>query len=164
MNQTQGSVNVQSFVKTSTIIHLAMTAGLLLCTIFSIYSVRSLGSFSFTQEPLEIGIPVLLILAIYAGIFLSKIMSPQATAAPSLRQKLGGYQTSHLVKIALVEGIGLFAAVTFQSTTNTLFLMVTGVALLVLVLRIPSISKITSAIKPTLEEQVYFSNPEKKLE
>lgn len=164
MNQPEGSTNVQSFVKTSTIIHLAMTAGLLVFTLFSVYSIGGLGSFSFTQEPLEIGIPVLLILAISAGTFLSKIMSPQSATAPSLGQKLGRYQTAHLIKIAPVEGIGLFAAVFFQSTANTLFLMVAGVALSVLLLSIPSISKIQTAVNPTLEEQAYFSNPEKELE
>ena len=74
MNQQEGIANYKNFLKVLTIIHFAIIGGLVVAFIFltDIASGEGLPPLSFTQQPIEIILPIALIVAIALGRFLSK--------------------------------------------------------------------------------------------
>ncbi len=165
MTQQQPATNFKSFLRTISILHIAMMAGLLLLPVFNIITSEEIGALSFTQQPYEFLIPVLLVGAIFIGKFVSKtILTKKDIQNKSLQHKLGVYQTAHIIRVAPIEGIGLFAAVTYTTTNNLFFLLIAGLALLIMFTFIPTKEKIENAIPMSPEDQVYLRNPEKIFE
>lgn len=161
MSQQQTATHLKAFLKTLYILHYSIMASLAVFSGYAIYSSKRLGSLSFTQQSMEFIIPLLLIGAVILGKFLTKIILNKITASKTLVQKLGTYQTTHLIRIATVEGVGLYAALTYLATNNLFFLVIAALAMILLIMEIPSKDKIERAITLTPEDQVYFRNPEK---
>ena len=161
MSQQQSASNLKAFLKTLYILHYSIMASLAVFSGYAIYSSKRLGSLSFTQQPMEFIIPLLLIGAIFIGTFFTKLILNKNVQSKPLLQKLGTYQTTHLIRIATVEGVGLYAALTYLTTNNLFFLLIAGIAMILLITAIPTKDKIENAITLTPEDQVYFRNPEK---
>jgi hypothetical protein len=159
--QQQPTTNFKSFLRTISILHLAMMGGLLVFPVFLVVTSEEMGALSFTQQPFEFLIPVLLIGAVFIGKFISKTILTKGIQNKTLQQKLGIYQTAHIIRVAPIEGIGFFAAVTYSTTHNLFFLLIAGLALLIMFTLIPTKEKIESAIPMSPEDQVYLRNPEK---
>jgi hypothetical protein len=163
MSQQQPAANFKSFFRVLTIIHFAMIAGLMMITVLFMSS-DGLGTLSFTQEPFEFLIPIVLVGAIFIGKLVSKTLLTKGIKNKTLQQKLGVYQTAHIVRIAPIEGIGFFAAVTYSTTNNLFFLLIVGLTLLMILTLMPTKEKIESAILMNSEDQVYLRNPDKVFE
>jgi len=161
MAQQQPATNFKTFLRTISILHLAMMGGLLVFSAFFLITSEETGSLSFTQEPFELLIPVLLIGGVFGGKFISKMILTKEIQNKTLQQKLAVYQTAHIIRIAPIEGIGFFAAVTYLTTNNLFFLLIAGLALLIMFTLIPTKEKIESAIPMSPEDQVYLRNPDK---
>lgn len=161
MNQQQSAPNLKVFLRTILIIHLVIMGSLIMFSVFLVITSEKMGTFSFTQEPFEFLIPALLIVAVLVGNFLFKTVLNKDIQDKTLKQKLATYQTAHIIRIVPVEGIGLFAIVTYLTTTNLFFLGIAALALLILFTYIPVKEKVEQAIIPTIDEQVYFRNPDK---
>ncbi len=164
MAQQQPATNFKSFLRTISIVHLAMMGGLLVFSAFFLITSEEMGSLSFTQQPFEFLIPALLVGGVFGGKFISKMMLTKETQNKTLKQKLAIYQTAHIVRVAPIEGIGFFAAVTYLTTNNLFFLLIAGVALLIMFTLIPTKEKIESALPISSEDQVYLRNPDKAFE
>jgi len=158
--QQQPATNFKSFLRTISIIHFFLMAGLIMIIILFISS-GELGVLSFTQQPFEFLIPALLISGVFIGTYISKMMLTKETQNKTLQQKLGVYQTAHIIRVALVEGIGFFAAITYSNTNNLFFLLIAGIAILIMFTRIQTKEKIESALPISSEDQVYLKNPDK---
>lgn len=163
MTEQRVATNFKSFLRTLTIIHFAMMGGLAMITVLFMSS-HDLGSLSFTQEPFEFLIPILLIGGVFVGKFISKIILSKEIQNKTLQEKLGVYQTAHIIRVAPIEGIGLFASVTYSTTNNLFFLLMAGVALLIMFTLIPTKEKIENTIPLSADDQVYLRNPEKNFE
>ena len=163
MTEQRVATNFKSFLRTLTVIHFAMIGGLIMMTVVFMTS-NKLGSLSFTQEPFEFLIPALLIGGIFIGKFIAKVILTKEIQNKVLRQKLGIYQTAHIVRVAPIEGIGFFAAITYSTTSNLFFLLIAGIAILIMFTLIPTKEKIENAIPISAEDQVYLRNPEKNFE
>ena len=163
MTEQRVATNFKSFLRTLTVIHFAMIGGLIMMTVVFMTS-NKLGSLSFTQEPFEFLIPALLIGGIFIGKFIAKVILTKEIQNKTLRQKLGIYQTAHIVRVAPIEGIGFFAAITYSTTNNLFFLLIAGIAILIMFTLIPTKEKIENAIPISAEDQVYLRNPEKNFE
>ena len=161
MSQQQPASNLKAFLRTIYILHYGIMLSLVVFSGYAIYSSKRLGSLSFTQQPMEFIIPLSLIGAIVLSKFLTKLILNNKGKPKTLLQKLGLYQTTHLIRIATIEGVGLFAALTYLTTQNLFFLLIAGLAMILLIMAIPTKDKIESAITLTPEDQVYFRNPEK---
>lgn len=161
--QQQPATNFKAFLRTLSIIHFAMMGGLLIFSVFIITTSEEMGTLSFTQQPFEFLIPILFIGAVFIGNFISKTILSKVKKDQSLQQKLGVYQTAHIIRLAPIEGIGLFAAVTYSGSKNVLFLLIAVLALLILFTLIPTKEKIENAIPINSEDQVYLRNSEKPL-
>ncbi|MEP0265893.1 hypothetical protein [Dokdonia sp.] len=164
MSQQQSASNLKAFIRTIYFLHYGIMLSLAVFSGYAIYSSRRLGSLSFTQQPMEFIIPLSLIGAIILGKFLTKLILNNNKKPKTLLQKLGLYQTTHLIRIATVEGVGLFAALTYLTTNNLFFLLIAGLAMILLIMMIPSKDKIERAITLTPEDEVHFRNPEKKFD
>ena len=161
MQQRQPATNFKSFFRVLTIIHLVMMAGLIMMTVVFTMGSDGLGALSFTQEPFEFLIPILLVGAIFIGKLVSKTILTKGIQNKTLQHKLGVYQTAHIIRVAPIEGIGFFAIVTYSTTHNLFFLLIAGLALLMIFTLMPTKEKIESAISVSPEDQVYLRNPEK---
>lgn len=159
--QQQPATNFKSFLRTISILHLAMMGGLLVFPVFLVVTSEEMGALSFTQQPFEFLIPVLLIGAVFIGKFISKTILTKGIQNKTLQQKLGIYQTAHIIRVAPIEGIGFFAAVTYSTTNNLFFLLIAGLTLLIMFTLIPTKEKIENAIPLSAEDQVYLRNSEK---
>lgn len=164
MNQQPQATSVKSFLKTISILHFAMIAGIVAIAVMAYTTSNGESSLSFTQEPMELLAPGLLIAAIFIGRFISKIILSKGIQDKKIQQKLAVYQTAHLIRIAPIEGVGMFAGVMYLTYNNLFFLCIAGIALLILFTHIPSKEKIENAIHPTAEEQTYFRNPDKSFD
>ncbi len=162
MEQQPTGGNYNAFLKVITIIHIALMGGLTMVTIIiSGIGSEELGALSFTQQPKEFLIPAGLIAAIVIGRFISTSVLKKLSANDSLQKKLGVNQTSHLIKIAPLEGIGFFSVFTYAETNNSFFLAILAIVFALLILMFPTKGKIENAIPTSAEDQVYFRNPEK---
>lgn len=161
MNQQTQASSVKSFLKTISILHFAMMASIVAIAVMAYTTADGESSLSFTQESMELLIPGLLIAAIFVGKFVSKIVLSKGIRNKKIQQKLAVYQTAHLIRIAPIEGVGMFAGVMFLTYNNLFFLCIAAISLVILFTHIPSKEKIENAIDPTTEEQVYFRNPDK---
>lgn len=159
--QQQSTSNFKSFLRTITFLHIAMMGGLFVFSAFFLITSEEMGSLSFTQQPFEFLIPVLLVGGIFGGKFISKMILTKEIQNKTLQQKLGIYQTAHIIRIAPIEGIGFFAAVTYTTTNNLFFLLIAALALLMMFMLIPTKEKIESAIPMSAEDQVYLRNTNK---
>ncbi|WP_299208336.1 hypothetical protein [uncultured Dokdonia sp.] len=162
--QQQPAASFKTFLRTLSILHLGMMSGLLMLCIFIFVSSEESGSLSFTQQPFEFLIPALLIGATLVGRFLFKTILHKDLQNKTLQQKLGIYQTAHIIRIAPIEGIGLFATVTYMTTDNLFFLIIAALALGILFTLIPTKEKIENVIPINAEDQVYLRNPDKRFE
>lgn len=162
MSQQQTGANYNAFIKTITIIHIALMAGLAMTTIIiSGIGSEELGTFSFTQQPKELLIPAGFIAAIILGRFLSKSMLNKLDSKDTLQKKLGVNQTSHLIKVAPLEAIGFLCVFTYSETNNSFFLAILALVFLLFISLFPTKGKIENAIPTSTEDQPYLRNPEK---
>ena len=163
MSQQQtGTGNYKGFLQTISIIHLAIIAGFAMATIF-IANILS-GEFaplSFTQKPKEFIIPIGLIGAIALGRFLGTSMLSKLKTKDTLQKKIATFQTTHIIKIALLEIVGFAALFTYTDTNNSFFLVMVALVLLMLISLFPTKGKIENAIPTSTEDQSYLRNPEK---
>ncbi len=131
-------------LKAMNILHLAMLAVLVAFSLISTYLVYS-GNFTPSmqenQQLLQVAALALAGLGIFFGnrIFKSRLMDIQNM--PTLKEKIGFYQSANIVRWALIEGAALFSIVCFLLTSNYAFLAL-AVALIILFM----------VLKPTKEK------------
>ncbi|WP_299680647.1 hypothetical protein [uncultured Dokdonia sp.] len=163
MSQQQtGAGNYKGFLQTIGIIHLAIIAGFTMATVF-IANILS-GEFaplSFTQQPKEFIIPIGLIGAIALGRFLGTSMLSKLKVEDRLQKKLATYQTTHIIKIAMLEIIGFASLFSYSSSNNSFFIVIVALVLIMLFSIFPTKEKIENAIPTSTEDQPYLRNPEK---
>lgn len=161
MNEQEGASNFKNFSKVLTLIHFAIVGGLIVSFIFltNLASGDELPPLSFTQQPIEFILPVALIGAIALGRFLSKNILSKLKPEDRLQKKLATYQTTHLIKIALLEGVAFFSIFS-SDKTNSFNLVIAVLALVILLTLIPTKEKIESSIPIHAEDQLYLRNPE----
>lgn len=151
-------MQLKSFLKTLTIIHTALCAGLILFTIFA-YSQN--GNFTARMDQQAIFIYVVPIVAA-AGYFLSQLLFKKQIQAISreeqLSVKLGKYQSASLIKYALLEGPGFLALIAYFWSGNALHLVIAIALVAYLLVQRPTAEKIKKGLPLTLEEQKQFDN------
>ena len=118
-------------LKTLTIIHLALLAGMVLFA-GVVYSItpNPVLNFKDTDEHFLILVPFMAITGIAASVFVSKQQIAKAKEGETLNAKIAGYLSASIIKFALLEGPALFGIVGFLLTTNLLYLLISIVIML----------------------------------
>ncbi len=117
--------NPNTFVKTISIIHLALIAGQIIFAAAAFMTTKNHA----TSKSDEVFIYVAPILAL-SGFAISNIsfktLVNKIDSQSPLKTKLTAYQSALIVRFALLEGPSLFAIVSFMLTGNLIFLGVSG--------------------------------------
>lgn len=96
-----------------------------------------------TNELFQLIVPIVLVTAISAGMFLSKKAVAQAIREPNDAAKLRSYSGFKIIQLGLLDGAILFSNVVYLITSNTYFIYLSMAALLYYLALFPIKQKIT---------------------
>jgi hypothetical protein len=149
--------NIQSpatFLRNLKIIHLAMFCGLGFFTAISFYTRNKSGS-TMTEEQLEILTYISLmfmLIEIPMGYWLHSKKMKSIADNPDFISKLDSYKASHIIKIALFEGVGFLGSVVLLLGGKNVILLQIAIVLIFILLNTPSVSRLTNELNLTSEE------------
>ncbi len=155
MNNNRNYIpNPKTFVRTISIIHLALIAGQVLFAIvaFSLnkntaVNLKPVGDVFFYIAP------ALIFFGMLTGSFLFKQLADKAKDAEGLKKKLAGYQSAFIIRCALSEGGSLFSIVCYMLTANFFYLSLAGVNILYFLWLWPTKEKIEADLNLSYEEK-----------
>jgi hypothetical protein len=137
-----GYVNSKSVLRTVRVLYFALILGIL--SFLAVTFLISQGfKFAFEKsDPIIFANIILFILAIPIGYLVSQAMWKKIEKDLPLKDKLLKYQTGFLIRLATCEGVGLFSIVGFLLSNNLIYLVLTGIILLIIVYYFPSLEKL----------------------
>ncbi len=136
-----------SFVKTLTVIHFALVAGLSLFAGMFLYLDKDKMNFELnTEDTMLLIFPVIAIGALTMSKIIPQKLLQKAKKEENLRSKLAKYQSATIVKYALIEGPAVLGIVFFMSTSNAAFIAISGICIIYLILQRPTKSKIETEL------------------
>ncbi|AXG70384.1 hypothetical protein KORDIASMS9_02623 [Kordia sp. SMS9] len=137
-----------SFIKTLTVIHFALVAGLTLFAGVILYLDRDKLNFAFdTEDTLLLIFPIIAISALSASKIVVKQLLEKAKKTEDLKKMLPQYQTACIVKYVLIEGPAMFGIIFFMITSNAAFVAISGALIAFLMLQRPTKSKVEQELE-----------------
>ncbi|MDT0605506.1 hypothetical protein [Croceitalea rosinachiae] len=136
----------QAFLKTLSILHLALLAGPLLAAIF-FYLNTEVNINGASNEIFIYVFPVIGLAGIFASKFLYQQFLKPLKQHELLQTKLAGLQTASLIQYAVVEGPALLNIVWFGQTGNLLYLTIGAVLLIYLFILRPTKTKVETDLE-----------------
>lgn len=133
----------KTMLKTIPLIHLGLLGGQVLFAII-VLVITPLGKFSINipNDPYLLAVPIMAIGSFTASVVLYRQLLTTAISKPTVQQKVTGYQTAMIVRLALLEGSSLFGIVVYQLTSNLLYLAISGIIILFFIIIRPTRDKI----------------------
>lgn len=148
----------KSFIKTITIIHLALIMGLLLFSGVSYTLVETnVLSFDFENDIFSLIVPAFAIGGAFASNFIANKKISELSAVASLKDKLMGYQTACIIRFALLEGPALFGIVIYMQTGNLMYLIIAGAIIAYFVTVRPTKEKIEMDLNLNFKHKSAFN-------
>lgn len=83
-----------------------------------------------TNELFQLMVPIVVVSAVSAGIFIMKRSIAQTLNETNYRPKLRNYLSSKIIQLGLIDGAILFSNVVYLITSNTYFIYISLAALL----------------------------------
>ncbi|CAN5436190.1 hypothetical protein BH09BAC6_BH09BAC6_28740 [soil metagenome] len=146
-----------TFLRTNTIIHLALAAGQLLFGIIAfLKTANQYFDLKNTGDPLFFIVPMVAIGGFAVGNFLFKKALITIAVQDQLNEKLKVYQSALITRAAMLEGPSLFGIVCFMITGNLFFLAIPGVIVLYFLTLWPTKQKMENDLDLTYEEKMEF--------
>ena len=147
----------KGFLKTFTILHLALFAGPIIFLVATYAQPEKTAyTFKIGESVFTYIIPFLTGASIFVGNMLGRKKLEEAKNKATLQEKLVIYQSSSIIRYALLEGTALLAIVTFGNEYNFFYLIFAAIAIgYVLYLR-PTKDKITTDLNLTAKEVRQF--------
>jgi hypothetical protein len=145
--------SAKALLKITRVIFFAMIAGLLtfLAMTFYVNEIKYSTKFDLS-EPLFIVNIILCCVALPAGYYVSKSIFNKIDPNDLLKNKLFRFQSGQVIRLAFCEGVGLFSIVNLLLTSNLMFLVFLGIALLTMFTYYPTPEKIGREINLTQTE------------
>jgi hypothetical protein len=160
MQQTQ--LTTGEYLKALKVIHIGLTAGVAIFLIIAV--VLQLPGFEPKLKELEvifIGITTVVVISgIFAGNMIFRKRLEQLIELKNLDEKLTGYQSALIVKLALIEGPAFFTVVAYLLTANILFPAIAVLLVFVMVLSAPRKDKLISDLNLSLTESNVLNKPD----
>jgi len=146
--------------KTLNFIYIAILISMSVAAIISVIVVSKMGLLPvFNQENLAV-IKSVVIIALLAGIpishifFFKKIKHIDKTI--NLLDKIKAYQSAFIARIAMLEGIGILAAIGYLVSADNSFLYMFGVVFILFIIHAPTKNRISNDLNLTEEEEELF--------
>ena len=160
MEQTQ--LTAGEYLKALKVIHIGLTAGVVLFLIIAV--VLQLTGFEPELKELEMILLGVTAVAAFSGIFAGNMIFrkrlEQLIELKNLNEKLTGYQSALIVKLALIEGPAFFTVVAYLLTTNVLFPVIAVFLVVVMVLSAPRKDKLITDLNLSMKETSILENPD----
>jgi len=133
----------RKFLKTLSIIHMALLVGPLLLGAFLFLNTKIIPTDVQNSDDVFIYVlPLLGMIGIFASKFLYQRFLRALVNKKSLREKLAGFQSASIIQYALVEGPAFLNLAWFGVTGNSLYLTVAGVLLIYLFIVRPKATQV----------------------
>lgn len=143
MQNNTPPITSKSFLRTFTIIHLALVAGVLVFGIMSYMLTKNqILSFTYSGDVMFYVVPFMAITGILAGNYLYKNIISGLASKNTLKEKLSGFQTASIIKYVLLEGPAFLSIVAFSNEGNQYFLTIALLLLGWLILQRPTRDKV----------------------
>jgi hypothetical protein len=157
---TKNQRSSSTFVKNLVIIHLAIFSGLFIFTAVS-YFIRNTTEALLDPVQLEILTYIslmLLLINIPLGYWLHNKKMKGIVKNSDITIKLMTYQSSHIIKITLYEGVGFLSCIVLLLGGKDLILIQIAIILLFILLNTPSASKLADELDLSPDE-IEMLNP-----
>ncbi len=143
--------------KTLNLIYVAILASLSIAAIFSVIMVFKSGAMPVFGTGDNDLIKSIVIIALLVGIPVSHIFFYKKVkhidkSLPVL-QKMAMYQTAFIVRVSMLEGIGLLALIGYLISADKSFLYMFGVIFILFIIHAPTRNKLSSDLDLTEEEE-----------
>jgi len=162
MNTIQNvDLTPQKFLRTLSIIHLALITGQILFALVTIFlnSDKDIV-IRYTNDVFVNVLPILTIAGILTGKILFKKQLIALQSKESLKEKLTGYQSAFIVRLALLEGPCLFGIVCYLLTGNLFHIIIAGLIILYFISLRPGKEKVETDLALPYEQKVQFDKSE----
>ena len=159
MNNQNLPQTPKTFVRTITIIHLAMLLGQVLFVVVA-YSITKSTTIDIknTKDPFLFVVPIMAIGCFIASVFVFKSQINVAANKPTLKGKLMAYQTALIIQVALLQGASLFGIVVYEITRNFFYLLISILIILYFIIIRPTKDKITENLNLDYEDKMAFDS------
>ncbi len=150
----------QSYITTITIIHLGMFTGVAIFAIV-VYLQLDEGSelkINYSEDLLFFLVPLAAVGAYFLGDMLFHKKIDALIETNSLKEKIMGYQTAFIIRLALLEGSAFFALSAYIIMQNLYYLLIFGLILLLFLLLKPSKQKIENDLKLNQTHRSQFAD------
>jgi peptidoglycan/LPS O-acetylase OafA/YrhL len=146
MNNNQQSPS--AFLNNLRIIHLAIFTGLIIFAVLAFFMSHQSGPMldPGTVEILTYISLIFLLAEIPLAYWLHKNKMKSLAKMPELNSKLTAYRASHIIKIAMLEGVGFFCCVVLLIGGKNTVLIQIAIILIIMLLETPSASKIANEL------------------
>lgn len=114
------------------------------------------------SEIFTILIPALLVIGLFTGYFIFRLLMKRATALPTLKDKLISYKKAMLIRSACLEVPAMLSGVATIITGELIFLYVPAAILLIFFALRPTATTIIADLE-LYSEKALFENPESVL-
>lgn len=104
-----------------------------------------------SNQIFQIIVPIVVVSAVSAGIFILKKSVAQTLNETDYRTKLRNYQSSKILQLGLIDGAILFSNVVYLVTNNTYFIYISLIALLYYLSLFP--------LKKRISQQLHLEAP-----
>jgi hypothetical protein len=152
--------DIKKQFKTLNLIYVAILGSLSVAAIFSVVYIFKSGALPVFDAENQAVIKSIVIIAILVGIpishifFYKKIKHIDSSLAIIVKMKL--YQTAFMIRIAMLEAIGLLAMIGYLVTADKSFLYMFGVVFVLFLIHAPTRSKLINDLNLTEEEEGEF--------
>jgi len=151
LNKTE-HLNARSVLRSIRVVYFSLILGVL-----SFLAVTFLISENFTfafdkSDPIIFANLILFLLAVPIGFLVSQTIWSRIDKDLPVKDKLLKYQIGFLVRMATCEGVGLFSIVGFLLSNNLMYLVLTGIILMIIFYYYPTIGKIELQLDLTQTE------------
>jgi hypothetical protein len=151
----------QSYLRTITIIHLALVAGQILFAVVVLNITREKGiDLHSTNDPFFFAALILAVAAMVGSVFIFQKLVADAVTKFTLKEKLMTYQSALIVRFALLQGASMFAIVVNMLTGNLFYLIISCVLILSLIIIRPTKNKIENDLNLSYEDKILFESSE----
>lgn len=157
MATTNNKFTPAGFLKIMSFLHLGIAATpIVLGILFYTQSKGAQLNFDNSGDMFIAIVPVIAIGSIFIGDFIFRKTLGSLPKNTSLRDKLAKFQTTSMIKYALLEGAALFAIVIFSNTQNLTYLIIGAFLIFYLLLQRPTKDKIERILELKGEEKAKF--------
>jgi len=151
-------MELKNFIKSLSIMHLILVAGLSIFTIWVIVQINSFNSSTKGEDLHLFIVPILALFGYFGSQLIFKKMMSKIKFTQQLEEKLKKYQSALLIKYALIEVPAFIGLYVYYNSGNALPLVISICLLAYLFVQKPNKNNIIKSIPLTQDEKTQIQN------